>query len=156
MIAAQIPPGIRADIRRADHTDAGQAGEILSEFIDTTPWMPRIHTRAQDVGFAGMMIERGWVRVAEHAGRVVGFLAREDDVVQALYVRAGVRGRGVGAALLETEKMACHRLELWTFQANAGAQAFYRRHGFTEVERTAGARNDEHLPDIRFVWERAA
>ena len=142
-------------IRCARSTDAGRVGAILSEFIDTTPWMPRIHSRAQDLGFAGMMIERGWVSVVEQNERVVGFIALDGPRVQALYVGAEARGRGHGAALLQGAQAALDALELWTFQANNCAQAFYRRHGFSEVERTDGARNDEHLPDIRFLWERA-
>ena len=54
--------------------------------------------------------------------------------------------------LLNNAKTECDRLELWTFQANIGAQRFYMRHGFTEAERTNGAGNEEGLPDIRYVW----
>ena len=31
-------------------------------------------------------------------------------------------------------------------------ESFYRRHGFTEVRRTDGADNEEHVPDVRMVW----
>ena len=44
------------------------------------------------------------------------------------------------------------RLELWTFQANTRAIAFYRREGFVEAARTDGSGNDEKLPDLRLVW----
>ena len=47
------------------HLDAGAVGRILSEFIDTSDWMPLLHSRAEDIGFAGTMIDRGWVRVFE-------------------------------------------------------------------------------------------
>jgi hypothetical protein len=40
----------------------------------------------------------------------------------------------------------------WTFVSNEGAQRFYRRHGFHEVERTDGTRNEEGAPDILFAW----
>ena len=62
------------------------------------------------------------------------------------------RGRGVGKALLDTAKARSDRLELWCFQANAGARRFYAREGLAEVERTDGAGNDEKLPDVRLVW----
>lgn len=143
-------------IRPARPTDAGRTGEILSEFTDATEWLPQVHSRAEHVGFAGTMIDRGWVTVAELGGRVIGFLARDVDTVHALYVGAEARGRGIGAALLQAQQANCNRLELWTFQNNTAAQAFYRRHGFSEAERTGGAGNDEGLPDIRFVWERVA
>lgn len=143
-------------VRAARSTDAGAVGAILSEFIDTTDWMPRIHTRAEDLSFAGMMIDRGWVSVAEEAGTVVGFAACDGADLNALYVAQGARGRSVGSALLEALKVEREMLELWTFQANTGAQRFYQRHGFVEVARTDGARNDEKLPDIRYVWKREA
>lgn len=139
-------------LRAARSTDAGTVGAILSEFIDTTPWMPRIHTRAEDVGFAGQMIDNGWVSVAEIAGQVRGFAAREGEEVHALYIAGPVQRTGVGSALLRVCQSQVERLTLWTFQANTGAQAFYERHGFTPVEQTDGARNDEGLPDIRFEW----
>jgi hypothetical protein len=44
-------------------------------------------------------------------------------------------------------------LGLWTFQVNGSAQRFYERHGFIAVERTDGLRNEEHEPDVRYVWK---
>lgn len=141
-------------IRPARPTDAGKVGAILSNFIDTTPWMPRVYSRAQDIGFAGMMIDRGWVRVAENRAGVVGFLAREGDMIQALYVIENARGQGVGHALLQDTCDQQKRLTLWTFQANTRAQDFYLKHAFHEVERTDGSGNDEGLPDIRYEWHK--
>lgn len=140
-------------LRPARSTDAGRVGAILSEFIDQTPWMPRIHTRAEDLGFAGDLIDRGWVTVAEFHDRVVGFSARDDDMIHALYVDAAHRGQGCGETLLSQMKDNASTLTLWTFQSNDRAQSFYARHGFEEVERTDGARNDEKLPDMRFFWK---
>ncbi|MGB1035479.1 MAG: GNAT family N-acetyltransferase [Primorskyibacter sp.] len=142
-------------IRPAHSTDAGSVGAILSEFVDTTEWMPRIHTRAEDLHHAGTMIDRGWVHVAQ-TDRVVGFVARHDHDILALYVTAQARGAGIGAALLTTAKDKAKQgqspLRLWTFQANTGAQQFYLREGFAEVQRTDGAGNDEGLPDIQYQW----
>ena len=135
-------------LRPARSTDAGKTAAILSGFIDETDWMPRIHTRAEDVSFTADMIDRGWVTVAEQAGVVIGFCARDDEEVHALYVGSKARGQGCGARLLADMQDATDSLTLWTFQANTRAQAFYTRHGFVEVERTDGARNDEGLPDI--------
>ena len=139
-------------LRHARSTDAGKVGAILSEFIDTTPWMPRLHSRAEDVGFAAQMIDRGWVIVAHDGQQVTGFAAREGEEVHALYVAGDARRFGVGSALVRACQAAEDRLSLWTFQANTGAQAFYIRHGFCGRERTDGSRNDEGLPDIRFEW----
>jgi len=142
------------NLRMARDLDAGAVGAILSEFVDTSDWMPRIHTRAEDIAHAARMIDLGRVHVAEDKGTVVGFCARNGDDLDALYVIAEKRGQGVGAALLRHAQSAVDRLELWTFQANEGAQRFYLRHGFVEVQRTDGSGNDERLPDIQYEWQR--
>lgn len=141
-------------LRPASQTDAGRVGAILSAFVDDTDWMPRVHTRAEDLAHAGTLIDRGWVTVVESEGTVQGFLALEDQVVQSLYIAAPLHGRGLGAALLNNAKAGLDRLTLWTFAANTGAQRFYAKHGFAELQRTDGARNDEGLPDIEYEWRR--
>ncbi|WP_299280892.1 GNAT family N-acetyltransferase [uncultured Tateyamaria sp.] len=143
-------------IRPARSTDAGAVGGILSEFIDTTSWMPRLHSRAEDIGFAGHMIDQGWVEVAEQGGHVMGFAARDGSDVHALYIAAKARRTGLGSALLHKMQDQTDRLDLWTFQANLDAQAFYAAHGFREVTRTDGTRNDEGLPDIHLTWTKDA
>ncbi|WP_223420764.1 GNAT family N-acetyltransferase [Tateyamaria pelophila] len=142
------------DLRAARSTDAGKVGGILSEFIDHTDWMPRVHTRAEDVGFAGDLIEKDWVTVAQDANEVTGFIACDGETVQALYVTAAARQQGVGTALLNHAQNHRDALTLWTFQANVEAKAFYAAHGFVVVEETDGARNDEGLPDLRLEWKR--
>lgn len=143
-------------LRPATPLDAGRIGAILSTWIDETPWMPRTHTRAEDVAHAGMMVECGWVTVAEHKGTVAGFLARNAEDVHALYIDAAQRGQKLGTELLNAAKTQCDALSLWTFQQNTGAQNFYTRHDFVEVARTDGATNDEGLPDIRYHWQRTS
>lgn len=142
-------------IRPALSLDAGRVGAILSEFIDTTDWMPRIHTRAEDIAFADGLISKNWVHVFEGT-KMEGFIARHGTKIHALYVRAEARGQGIGTALIDHAKSQSDTLELWTFQANFAAQRFYERHGFLEVIRTDGFGNDEKLPDIQFKWIRRA
>lgn len=140
-------------LRPATPLDAGDVGAILSAWIDETPWMPRIHTRAEDISFAGMMVERGWVTVAEEQ-TMTGFMAREGAIIHALYVAPDARGQGVGSCLLTEAQHSADHLSLWTFQENTRAQTFYERHGFAETMRTEGDRNDEGLPDILYQWRR--
>jgi len=141
-------------LRHARSTDAGKIGAILSEFTDTTDWMPAIHTRAEDVAHAGTLIARGWVIIADVERVVVGFAACDGARLNALYVAKHARGKGVGSALLQHLQQVQPKLRVWTFQANTRAQTFYERHGFAEVTRTDGADNDEKLPDIRLEWQR--
>lgn len=139
-------------LRPATPLDAGAMGQILSDWIEATPWMPRLHTRAETIGFCGHMIDRGWVQVAE-SDALDGFLARDGDYIHALYIREGARGLGRGSALLQVAMGAARRLALNTFQSNLQAQTFYEGHGFCAVKRSDGAGNDEGLPDIRYEWE---
>ncbi|MEL6452882.1 MAG: GNAT family N-acetyltransferase [Pseudomonadota bacterium] len=141
-------------LRPARSTDAGKVGAILSGFVDATPWMPRLHSRAEDVSFAGQMIDRGWVTVALQGAEVAGFLAQNGDDIHALYIKPSAQRQGCGRALLHHAQGLRDRLTLWTFQANTGAQAFYAAHGFHEVARTDGAENDEGLPDIQMQWQK--
>jgi ribosomal protein S18 acetylase RimI-like enzyme len=141
-------------LRAARSTDAGAVGGILTEFAATTEWMPKLHSGAEDIAHAGAMIKRGWVTVAEENGEVIGFAACDGADLDALYVAGAMRGQGVGTALLQHMMVQHDRLSLWTFQTNEGAQRFYLRHGFTEVQRTDGATTDEKLPDVRFEWQR--
>ncbi len=140
-------------LRPATSLDAGRVGAILSSWIDETPWMPRIHTRAEDIAHAAMMVDRGWVTVSQDE-TVTGFLARDGQEIHALYIAPEARGQGVGSQLLKSAMQTQDTLSLWTFQQNTRAQAFYTTHGFAEIKRTDGATNDEGLPDIRYHWQR--
>ena len=145
-------------ICKARVLDAGRVGAILSEFNDTTDWMPRIHSRAEDISFAGEMIDRGWVDVfwadVLEDTKIAGFIARDGTMIHALYVTGSARQKGIGKALLYHAKSISSELTLWTFLANQNAQRFYKNAGFIEIERTDGANNDEKLPDMRLYWKR--
>jgi putative acetyltransferase len=41
-------------------------------------------------------------------------------------------------------------LLLWIFEANAGARAFYEKHGFVAVG--VSAENEEGAPAVRYRW----
>ena len=141
-------------IRPAIYSDAPAMAEVLSEWIDTTPWLPRIHTRAEDLGFCQRLLRSTQVWLADTRDGS-GFLALAGDRIDALYLAPTIRGQGWGTALLGAVKPGKDRLTLWTFQANTGAIAFYESQGFQTVEVTDGQGNAEKLPDRLMVWERA-
>ena len=143
-------------LRPARSTDAGTVGAILSEFTETTKWMPKLHSGAEDIAHAGQLIERGWVTVAVLNDVVIGFVACDGAEINALYVAQRQRGQGVGTTLLVEVCSKAAQLKLWTFQANTRAIAFYVRHGFVERSRTDGSGTDEKLPDVQFEWKREA
>lgn len=154
VLREKLRPAGRVSLAAAKPEDAPAVGRILSDWIDETDWMPRIHKREDEQHFAAELVRRGWVTVARKDGAVVGFMARDGEDVVALYIDRSARGQGVGGALIARAKRKARRLELWTFQFNHAARAFYESHGFVEVARTGGARNDEKLPDIKYQWEK--
>ncbi len=141
-------------VTAARSLDAGAIGEVLSATNDQMPWMPRVHSAAEEIKYAGDMIDAGWVRVAHLEGRIVGFIARDQMQVHALYVSPDVQNQGVGTALLDDAKAQCNELRLWSYQANLPATRFYASRGFAELERTDGSGNDAGLPDIHFEWRK--
>jgi len=138
----------------ANPRDAARLAEILADWKDETPWLPDLHSRDEDAYFLARLIAETEVLTARNWRGLQGFLARDGEIVQALYVAGPARCRGVGRQLLGEAKRRSNRLSLWTFQANARARAFYAREGFCEAEATDGSANDENLPDVRLVWER--
>ena len=58
-------------IRPARDLDAGALGAILSDFVEVTDWMPRLHSRAEDISFAAKLI-------AGHSVFVWGWIAHWD------------------------------------------------------------------------------
>jgi GNAT superfamily N-acetyltransferase len=118
------------------------------------PWLPVLHDDA-DVRayFAERVLPSCEVLVKRRDGEVLAFLALAGDAVDHLYVRPDAQGQGIGSALVAEAKARRPRgLELWAFQRNAPALAFYARHGFTELYRTDGSDNEEREPDVRLGW----
>jgi ribosomal protein S18 acetylase RimI-like enzyme len=146
-------------IRRATFADATATAEL--------------YVRARRAGSASGAIPplvhddedvRGWVAqvviprrecwLAEReSGAVVGMLVLEDDWIDQLYVDPDLTGAGIGGELIAVAKQERpDGLRLWTFVSNEGAQRFYLRHEFHEVERTDGSRNEEGAPDVLYAW----
>ena len=138
-------------IRPARDLDAGALGAILSDFVEVTDWMPRLHSRAEDISFAAKLIAGhsvfGW-----GVDRSLGFIALHQNSIDALYVRNDQHGQGYGSALIQYAQSIRDELELCTFQQNTPARRFYAKHGFSEVKFTDGSGNDEGSPDVYLTW----
>ena len=144
------------DLRPARPADAGQVAEVwLRSFAAALPGVRRAHSDDEVRRWvAGVLLPTCDVWVAEDDGAVVGVLALTDGWLDQLYLDPDRRGQGIGDRFVALAKGRQPRgLQLWTFQVNEPARRFYLRHGFVEVERTDGARNEEREPDVRLVWE---
>ncbi len=140
-------------ITTAHPEDAAAIGRVLSDWIDTTPWMPRLHTVEEDHRFCANLIATQRVLVAR-GPQVLGFLSCDGLLVTCLYLDAESRGRGVGARLMDAAKEGRDRLAVWTFAANPGAIRFYQREGFRIIATTEGDGNEEAMPDVQLEWQR--
>jgi ribosomal protein S18 acetylase RimI-like enzyme len=102
---------------------------------------------------AGGMLPNAVVWVAEIDGEVAGYLASRGTDLDHLYVAVECQGRGVGSLLLSKAKeLSPEGLELYAFQRNTRARAFYEARGFVAVAFSDGANNEEQEPDVRYAW----
>jgi GNAT superfamily N-acetyltransferase len=152
--------GVETDgvsVRRAGVGDAGAVAEVwLRSFAAALPGVKRAHTDDEVRWWKREIVlpeQETWVATtAEEA--IVGMLVLDGGELEQLYLEPAWRGRGVGDRLVALAKERCPGgLGLWTFQVNESARRFYRRHGFVQVDRTDGGRNEEREPDVRYVWQ---
>ncbi len=88
------------------------------------------------------------------SGPVVGMLVLETDWIDQLYVDPDLTCAAIGTEPIAVAKRERpDGLRLWTFVSNHAAQRFYARHGFQEIERTDGSRNEEGAPGIQYAWD---
>ena len=145
-------------VRRAEPADGDGMGDVWLSAWRVTYDFPPGHP---DEDVRRWLVEHlvptheTWVAV-DGRERVVALMALSATMVEQLYVAPDWIGRGLGSRLLDMAKTRRPGgLELWTFQANRRARQFYERHGFVEVERTDGSRNEERQPDLRYAWRPA-
>ena len=140
-----------------DRGRPGDAGQVAALFAAARaavmPWLPVLHDADEDRAFFARALAEEEVHVARRGDEVLGFIVLAGGEVGHLYVRPDAQRAGLGSRLLEVAKARRPGgLELWAFQRNAAALAFYAGHGFAEVRRTDGSGNEEREPDVRLAW----
>jgi GNAT superfamily N-acetyltransferase len=146
--------GTNISIRRAGATDAVETAALFSAALKSMAFFPKLHSDEEDRIFVRRFIESSETWIALEDGRIAGLACLDGDWLMHLYVEPARHNRGIGTALLERAKrQRPNGFQLWTFQANAGARRFYERHGCIAAELTDGRRNEEQLPDVRYVWK---
>lgn len=141
-------------LRTAIVRDADAVARVFSPSLRLLTFLPELHTVEEDRAFITNVIMRDCaVTVVERDGAIVAFLARDGEEIRLLHTHPDFVGQGAGGMLLDAAKASgVAALELWCFQANAGARRFYERHGFRPIRFTDGAANEERLPDVRYRW----
>jgi ribosomal protein S18 acetylase RimI-like enzyme len=151
---------ILTSIRRATPDDAPDVARLLhdfnTEYDDFTPGVEVLTRNARQMLASGEMVVLlagdGPDALAELRFRKSVWTARLDAYLEELYVVPGLRGRGIGRALLR-EAMEVARAEgaahmdLGTSEDDEAARALYESEGFTNRE---GSRNGP----VMFFYER--
>lgn len=118
------------------------------------PWLPVLHSLEGDTKFFTRVVAEQRFVVAEADGAIVGFCGVDGNWIEQLYIHPDHQGQGLGSAFIAWAKHGAQDLQLWAFEQNHAARAFYTKHGFVEVERTDGSTNEERCPDVRMTWSR--
>ncbi len=148
------------EARLATVDDAEVLAQLLHdfnvEFATPTPGAPKIAAslRALLAGDATFAI------LAEPA-LGVGLVTLRSNVwydgpvalLDELYVVPDRRGQGIGTAMMELFVTECRArgvrlIEINVDESDVGAQRFYRRHGFSDVDRDSGERASYFLQEL--------
>ncbi|WP_313605429.1 GNAT family N-acetyltransferase [Rhizobium sp.] len=138
--------------------DMEAASNVFRTAFDARlPWLAGLHKPEEDRAFwSGYLFSNCAIWGAARQDALIGVIAFRQGWVDQLYILPSMQGRGIGSRLLDIAKADHARLNLWTFQKNAGARRFYELQGFEAVRETDGADNEEHEPDILYSWRRCA
>ena len=142
-------------LRRATRADAPTLADIhITARAAAMPWLRVVHSPEETRWWMSqVVVPRLDVWIAERDGTMLGFAALQDEWLEHLYVEPSAWRAGAGTLLLNHARQRRPQgLKLWTFQRNALARAFYRKHGFIEMRQTDGSANEEREPDVMLEW----
>ena len=138
---------------KAIDEDAAEISQILEDWAASNSEIPLVHNVEERADYGRWLLEHTSVTMIHNSCGVVGFLALEKHIIQALYIKKDFQGFGFGQAAIKFAQKQFKELRLWVFQSNIGAQKFYQRLGFQIVEKSDGEDNDYRLPDIFYCWK---
>jgi len=138
---------------KAIDKDAAEISQILEDWAASNSEIPLVHNVEERADYGRWLLEHTSVTMIHNSIGVVGFLALEKHIIQALYIKKDFQGFGFGQAAIKFAQKQFEELRLWVFQSNIGAQKFYQRLGFQIVEKSDGEDNDYRLPDIFYCWK---
>ncbi len=144
-------------VRDALTEDARAVADVHVAARASMTYLPELHTPAETREWvATVLFGTCELAVAESPEGVVGYAAVRGGHLEHLYVAPGAQGLGIGSRLLGWAKDASpDGLELWVFERNVRATAFYEARGFSVVRRTDGSGNEERQPDLLMAWSPA-
>jgi len=146
-------------LRRAGPADGPAIAHLfIASRRDALPYLPELHTEDDTLDhFTNTVPARCEVWLAEEGAHLVGFMAwnAETEHLDHLYLQPGTYRRGTGTQLLDKAKaLSRGKIQLYAFQRNVRARAFYEHHGFKAIWFGDGAENEEREPDVLYEWLR--
>jgi putative acetyltransferase len=119
------------------------------------PWLPVLHTLEEtEAWMTNAVLAQQDVWIAARDEATLGFVALTPGWIEQLYVDPVAWRSGVGSVLLDHAKQRQpDGFRLWTFQRNAMARGFYRKHELIEIRMTDGYDNEEKEPDVLLGWK---
>lgn len=116
--------------RRAGPEDSPAPARVINDWIDATPWMPRLHAPEEVEGILRAVYDAREIRGAGDPVEACLSFDPQRGQVGALCCRR--TGAGVGTVLADRIRPGRSRLGLRTQVPNAGARRFHAHEGFTE------------------------
>ena len=124
-------------VRRGTPDDAPRALEIWRDAVDATHGFLTPEHRAEiDVLVVGWLPTVDLWLVDDAAGRAVGFLVMDGNLIDALFVDPAVHGQGFGTALLNHALSLAPDAVVDASEQASNAFAFYRARGFVPTGRS--------------------
>ena len=113
------------------------------------------HSWQEQLDYLASLVQKYSVYLAidDREDNVVGLMVVGGTELDQLYIHVDYQGQGIGTKLLDIAKeLSPGKLQLFTFEVNDGAQAFYEKHGFKIIQR--GVEAGSGMADIRYEWIR--
>ena len=139
--------------RKAKNEDCELLTKIFISARKNMTYLPTLYTEEETLWWiSNIVLKENDIYIAEFNDEPAGFLAKKKDMIEHLYIHPEFQNRNIGKFLLDICKEMNSSLELWVFQKNTRAIAFYERNGFKLMELTNGSQNEEKVPDARYAW----
>ena len=136
-------------IYRAGLKEVPGCAGVVNDWIDATPWKPRVFSRD---AIEGMIREALPVRQIFVVGDPVeAYLSFDPETSKIGALFCSRTGAGVGKALLDHVRQGRDFVWLTSDEPNLKAQAFYRREGFVDCG-FIDPEPPETLRELRMEW----
>ncbi|HJD08701.1 MAG TPA: GNAT family N-acetyltransferase [Candidatus Ligilactobacillus faecavium] len=90
------------------------------------------------------------IYVAEVDGQIVGFIGLNQTIIEGIFVKKGMRSRGIGKQLLDYVKKIKPELQLEVYKENPRAIKFYEREQFIKIAEKVDELTDAKYYEMRW------